>query len=515
MDKPSQDSGEPTSTQIGIHSVRNLLGSHEQLSLFSEMKDTIREKGFNLDGIDRFGIELSETQFRMMEGILNAFTKTKYRGNIAPKRVEELEAEGHINETVYQNILEIPRIKATQKEILEWAGFKSPSPGEKERALQALHELATARFCFCYDRLSYDANGKPEKDSRGRWNKEEVVAVDTLFLVKQIKKPGAKRLSYYEISPSAIFLDQRENFYILIPQGWREEVQQLFQKKKLSVYVFRFLLFIRYQYELLRRSKNQTPPYTIRGSAEEIAYALKMPEVTIRRNRKRLNATLDEVYEVGKRVGYLVDYKRTDVLDTLILNEEKFTRALNAKGRPLEIKQPQDPQELKIQKERGVELFDFFYSELSKRVPGTTIPKAIVMNKQVLIFVQILSTHRFEDVKTLLSWGLDQKFWCTQLSTPLKLKENFSKAWMEMSVNLKHDPAIRSDANRNLAKQVFEALKAKGSPIKVEILNKYIEVGDGVHQPDVVEYNDKQFKSKVIEALRKRNVILDDDLISV
>ena len=62
---------------------------------------------------------------------------------------------------IYKNILAIPRIRATQREVLEWAGFDRINAGEKERALSALHHLSNARFCFYYERLAYDKAGIP------------------------------------------------------------------------------------------------------------------------------------------------------------------------------------------------------------------------------------------------------------------------------------------------------------------------------------------------------------------
>jgi hypothetical protein len=39
--------------------------------------------------------------------------------------------------------------------------------------------------------------------------------------------------------------------------------------------------------------------------------------------------------------------------------------------------------------------------------------------------------------------------------------------------------------------------------VKVELLNLYVEIGDGVHQPICISYKEKGFKEVFINALRK------------
>ena len=82
-------------TQIGMHSVRNLLGEQKQLSLFSDHdKEFSNKYGLKLEGsIDRFGVHISEMESRVMEGVLHGFTETQYMGNIEPKTKQEVAAE--------------------------------------------------------------------------------------------------------------------------------------------------------------------------------------------------------------------------------------------------------------------------------------------------------------------------------------------------------------------------------------------------------------------------------------
>ncbi len=62
---------------------------------------------------------------------------------------------------------------------------------------------------------------------------------------------------------------------------------------------------------------------------------------------------------------------------------------------------------------------------------------------------------------------------------------------------------IRIDENKRIAEKYFNKIKGITSGDKMEILNKYIEVGNGIHQPSVVEYDASDFEEKLKEALKK------------
>ena len=128
--------------------------------------------------------------------------------------------------------------------------------------------------------MALDKNGMPEIDSEGKWKKEEVMAVDTLFVIKEIRDQKEGKLEYYEIIPSPIFLDQRESYFMLIPYNWREEVRELVGNKKASSYTFCFLLFLRYQYELSRRTqKNVQNPAKLNGTGKKLQSRLRYPNL--------------------------------------------------------------------------------------------------------------------------------------------------------------------------------------------------------------------------------------------
>ncbi|WP_293685430.1 hypothetical protein [Spirosoma sp. 48-14] len=282
-----------------------------------------------------YGIDLNEIPLRVLEGVLWQFSKTNYKGNVEPKSKEEelkkFKALKSVDELprVFQNIKEIPRIQIGKRELLRLAGMNYDNQGDVDRAVKALMELGATQFCFYYTRLSINKEGKAEKDKDGDWKKESVTAIDTLLDVRTVRDEKTGQLKYYEISPSPIFLDQKEKYFMLIPFGWRKEVEMLVGTKKASSYTYLFLLYLRYQFEQKRRKNARAKPsarqrYEIVSSWVNIAQALRMPESIYKRKPDRALSILDNAYSAAKQLGYLTNYSRTDHIDRLVLNPEKY-----------------------------------------------------------------------------------------------------------------------------------------------------------------------------------------------
>src|SRR5262249_31118068 len=111
-----------SSTKVSMHSIKNILGNQEQASLFSDHdKEFAKEFGIELfNSIDRFGIELTDIQSKMMEGILRGFSETEYKGNLQPIDKNEFLQERYPGKQPesYKYIREVPRLRATQSQIL-------------------------------------------------------------------------------------------------------------------------------------------------------------------------------------------------------------------------------------------------------------------------------------------------------------------------------------------------------------------------------------------------------------
>lgn len=317
---------------ISPHGARNILADPKQSSLFSspeeEAKDHSYKYGLHLDNeIREVGANLTDSQFKTLEGILKVFHHSAgegYTGNIPPKDPNDLVREGTYEElpTAYKGIKTIPRVRINQSELFRLTGINENSIAERQRTLEALKYLGTSQFLFYYKRLQYDSKGKPVKDDKGNYKKEEVTVIDTIFRIKTVTDDQTKIFRYYEIELTVTFLDQIENYFLLIPVSWREEVKAIMGGKEISSYTMKFLVWLRLQFEEKRRKKIKN--LEIRKSWEEIAQILRMPETLYKRNKKTANKYLLTAYETAVKTGYLENYIREPHIDILILKAEKY-----------------------------------------------------------------------------------------------------------------------------------------------------------------------------------------------
>lgn len=496
-------------TQITLHSVRNMLGDQNQISLFSEHdKQFSDEFGFQLSGsIDRFGVDLTDMQARIVEGILRGFSETAYKGNAETKEKDQLADEKYSGKLPdsYKYIQEIPKLKATQTQILQWSGINQTSIACWARAVEAIGEIGTKQYCFYYDRLAFGEDGQPIRDKNGKWKKEEVIAVDSLFMIKEIREENSGTLQYYEITPSSIFLDQRETYFMLIPYNWREEVKALVGNKKASSYTFRFLLFLRYQYEIKRRqSKHQSIPFQVQWSSEEIAIAIKMPESIYKRKKKRMDEILNDAYTVAKRLGYLTDFERKSYKDILTLNHDKYFSP-----KDISLKKAIDAMNQSNENhEFAIKLFDLFHDERKKLDSKHLIPSEMkIKGQQLTVFSSLLKQRNFEEIEKIIMWSCKKAFWCTRLSSPELLFKHFSEALSEYMVQYKPPKEEVIKINKKIALEIGNKIEGKHkSNFAYEVLNKHVEIVSGIGQPFCLFYEDKEFQEKLLDALRKRGV---------
>ena len=312
---------------MSLYSVKNLLGEQNQLTLFDSYVDSL-EKSFEplIRGtVGRVGIDITEYQCRVLEGILKGFTQTSYKGNVNHvSRDAYLKEKEDVNlSNMCKYLKTIPKLRITQSELLRYLGIERNSIASISRAIEALHELNDRHYSFFYERKALDGSGNQILDKQGKPLIEEVTGRGPLITVLEVNHQGSNRVDYYEIIPNPIFLDQRETYCMLIPSNWRDEVQALVGKKKTSSYTFMFLIFLRYAFELIIRKRNQDS-YELRFEPEEIASILKISDSVIKRNKKRMFSILENAYETAKRLGYLEDYDMGQYLHVLKLNEDKY-----------------------------------------------------------------------------------------------------------------------------------------------------------------------------------------------
>lgn len=326
-------------TKIAIHTVSQFYGDNKQLSLFSDEKIDAFSRATGLSITNRpdsYGVILNQAQRRVLEGILKAFSDSNYKGDEEIDKYRSLQdvmntSWGTTREAInkpYQNIDKIPVVKLTQAQVIELSGYdlKSQRQGDKIDVIEAISFLATKQFCFYWVRLKTE-KGRPVKDKNGDYVKEEVMEVGSLFRIKTVRTEEGE-LQYYEIHPSAPLLDQVNNYFLLVPNDWREEVKQL-TGKRASSYTYELLLWLRLQYEQIRRynSRNKKgKPFKLSKSWEEVAIALKMPETMYKANRKRASKIIQEAYQVAIKLGYLIRVENNGATDILYLNEGYYPK---------------------------------------------------------------------------------------------------------------------------------------------------------------------------------------------
>lgn len=345
LEKQEKGSIKPTHTKMAIHAVNQFYGDSKQISLFTDEKIDSFKDATGLSLTNRptdYGVVLNQAQRRVFEGILKAFTDSDYKGDEEIGKNKALEGVYNLNKKTaeellfksnapYKNIDTIPVVKLTQAQIIELSGYdlSKQRQGDKQDVIEALSFLATNQFCFYWVRLKTE-NGNSVKDKRGDYVKEEVMEVGTLLRIKTVRDETGL-LQYYEIHPSAPLLDQVSNYFLLVPNNWREEVKQL-TGKRASSYTYELLLWLRLQYEQIRRfnagkAKNRSPKqFKISKSWEDVAIALKMPESMYKANRKRASKIIQDAYSVAIQLGYLLKVENNGATDILYLNESYYPK---------------------------------------------------------------------------------------------------------------------------------------------------------------------------------------------
>lgn len=333
---------------LSIHSVKQLFGDNKQLQLFSDkiVDEFISHTGqTKLHKPDSYGVVLNQAQERVYMGIIKAFSDTNYLGDQVIDKNEEFKNRG-INignfkatnkvKQAYSNIEKIPEIKLTQAQIIDLSGYdlQKQRQGDKTDVTEAISFLGSKQFCFYWLRLIKDEKGVPVKDKKGDYVKEECMEVGTLFRITYVKEEGSNDLKHYEISPTAVILDQVNNnyggtYFLSIPEDWRDEVKQI-TGKRASSYTYNFLLWLRLQYEQIRqhnaKPKVKKKAFKLSRSWEEIAIVLKMPESMYKANRKRASKIILDAQDIAIKLGYLQKVINNGAIDELFLNEEYYPK---------------------------------------------------------------------------------------------------------------------------------------------------------------------------------------------
>lgn len=334
---------------VGFHNVAQLFNEPRQLTLFSDNQITefIKKTGIKTVGEDTDTDKpappwLNVVETRVLMGLLKAFSDTQYMGTTQVGKKDEFRERGinvetqralDVMENPYRNINQIPVLQLTQADVIHLSGYDSKM-GDKQEVIKALASLGMKQFAFFWKRLAKDEKGRPVKDKSGDFKREVVMEVGTYFRISHILEEKTNKLLHYEISPSAVILDQVNDtyggrYYLIIPGNWDEEIRKI-TGRRATPYTYQFLLWLRWKYEELRqfnnnpRKKTNRKPFVIKKSWEEIAGILKMPESMYIANRKRAREIIEKAYTIATRLGYLLRVENDGAVDVLYLNEEFF-----------------------------------------------------------------------------------------------------------------------------------------------------------------------------------------------
>lgn len=354
-------------TKIGIHAMNQLYKDPKQMTLFSDEKvdEFVKKTGLSLNKRPKsFGMELNQVQLKVFEGILKAFSDTQYNGSEQITKAQYREETGvqvHKMPEAYANLDKIPVIEVTQAQLIKLAGYEKRQ-GDKVDVLNAFAYLATNQFYFYWRRLAKDKGTKaPYKKENGDYAMEGVEEIGTLLRVQITRDEKSGEIKLYRISPSPVMIDHVTQQYggqhfLLLPAGWQKQVLEV-TGKRASPYTYTFLLWLRLQFEKIRRQNNsiqreneiirqQTAnpaktnkkgikvrrsgytkaekPFILHKTWEEVAETLKMPETMYIKNRKRAAIIIQKCYEVAIRLGYLLRVDKDGAGDILYLNSEFY-----------------------------------------------------------------------------------------------------------------------------------------------------------------------------------------------
>ncbi|HNR25123.1 MAG TPA: hypothetical protein PKI66_00200 [Methanobacteriaceae archaeon] len=333
---------------MGMHTVKQFYNNLSILTLFSEagsfdkkIDDYINNTGIRIKDKKPGLPGLNITEALVLQGILTEFSNTKYMGTRQVTKEAEFKERGIIKnndsvkimETTYRNINQIPVLELTQADVIRLSGYES-TMGEKQDVIKALESLGETQYVFFWKRLAKDEKGIPLMDKNGDYKKELVMEVGTYFRIKHIFQDNTNILKHYEISPSAVILDQVNDtyggtYYLTIPKKWDEEIKKL-TGRRATPYTYFFLLWLRMKFEEIRqfnnlsRNKAKKKPFILKYRWEDIAIILNMPESMYKLNRKRAREIIEKAYTIATRLGYLLRVENDVAVDVLYLNEEFF-----------------------------------------------------------------------------------------------------------------------------------------------------------------------------------------------
>ena len=355
--KANREQDKPQHIKTGKHLVSQYLGPVDpqtKLNFAETLERYTRETGLTMGNRPLgWGLNLNFAEQRVTHAILEAFSRDEYQGQITLPKEEVLTdpergphilpgkwnamGPGAMARKAYKDIPHLPTIRLTLAEIVKLAGYDHDRQGDKQKVMEAIDHLRSHLYLFWWKRKAFKiVNGVavPDRDAKGEHKWEEREDISPLFRIVFVRDEQTKVLKYFEISPSAVVLDQVNptyggNYFLMVPRDLHTQVVKAVGKgQRSSSYTFAFLVYLHAEYERISRhaKKGTAPKHTIAKPWEEITQRIKMPESVWKRKRANAVARLEQVYQVAKELGYLKSYRMDNGVDVLELEPSKYYR---------------------------------------------------------------------------------------------------------------------------------------------------------------------------------------------
>lgn len=288
------------------------------------------------------GLDLTELQQRAVFAIQKLLAKTNYLGNL---KGIKLDGENSFQFTGY-----LPQVKFTSIEFFESCGLERRettrgksefSQKERKEALEALYSLSQIQVLFTYERKYYKG---------GHLKTDVVVAekplIEIMWELRELSEEEYHRLDAGQytqaeldrrgtigITPSPVFVDQLQTYFLLKPANIYQESGRII-KGKHPKYIPLFLEWINSQGQLQLQYHKEL---IVRINYRKLAEKLRMDSYIKKRQWTRIRKVLKKAYDVACQAGYLQEYRTVpgasvDEVEVFILNPARFTRGEKRDG---------------------------------------------------------------------------------------------------------------------------------------------------------------------------------------
>jgi hypothetical protein len=467
-------------TKMGLH-IASQLTKKSSKELSSSLKKYKSDFPFQEEDLDKLKISLSETEYLVLEHILNLFTETNYKGNVNPVPINDLLKNGTLSPNEVQHfdtLSHLPRLQLSKEDIYKFA--TGNSIGARERVLDSFLNIGKKMFTFAYERAFIDDTNRPARDIQGKLKKELISYSDTLFKIANVSRDGKRGV--FEIIPSFIFLDQLDKYFILFPVDWRDEIKQITGKKRIPNTLLRLIFCLRIQYEIKRRKNDNL---SLNWSVEKACSSLDVPANYVKSHKSYLKNLFKQTYEYAVMCGYLESFSINEDKHQLNLNPSKYY----------------DPKLNSISSCKAdvdsLDILKSFYKKLKEIGLKQDFLKgnALEKGKKYISYI-IEKGYSKEDILSVIIFGLKDPFWCTQINTPKKLKQSFEDVFIQQKSKCKGS----LESNIQLAKKVVSELEPLSSEhnFKLELDSDILWIGS-----KSFSIKDKKFEKEIEMYLEK------------